>query len=297
MEKEFRELTVKTKEEANVILVGIPYDGGCSCGSGASQAPKTIRELSSYLPPFTMDGSKIDNINIFDYGDIEIVSDYYEEIEKKAKTIFSFNKFPLFIGGDHSVSISLEKAFLEHAQNNNKIPVIIHIDAHPDICDFYDNSYYSHACPNMRAIDNGYLPENIVLIGIRGYEEQEVKYLNNHPELKVYQASFLNDGGFSIALEEIKKRFANDQYAIYLSYDIDANDPSFAPGTGTPEAFGLNSYKLMLFIKELFISLPIEAMDLVEVSPQLDNNNITSWLALKTIYEMFKIIGKRGNRI
>lgn len=80
---------------------------------------------------------------------------------------------------------------------------------------------------------------------------------------------------------------------IYLSYDIDANDPSFAPGTGTPEAFGLNSNELMLFIKELFINLPIKAMDIVEVSPPLDSNDITSWLSLKTLYEIFEILKKK----
>ena len=82
-------------------------------------------------------------------------------------------------------------------------------------------------------------------------------------------------------------------YVCYLSYDIDANDPSFAPGTGTPEAFGLDSYKLMKFIKTLFKKLNIAAMDIVEVSPPLDVNNITSWLALKTLYEIFAVLNEK----
>ena len=83
---------------------------------------------------------------------------------------------------------------------------------------------------------------------------------------------------------------------IYLSYDIDINDPSFAPGTGTPEAFGINSYELICFIKNLFINLNIGAMDLVEISPKLDNNNITSWLGIKTLYEVFEILSEVKNK-
>lgn len=283
----FRDLMTKNIDESDVILVGIPYDLGCSCGKGASLAPSVIRELSSYLPPFTQDGKSLKNIKMFDYGDISS----FDEIEGKFSTVLRNNKFNLIIGGDHSVSIPTQKSFYEYAKSLNKTPVIIHIDAHPDICDFYDGSKYSHACTNMRAIENGYDKENITLVGIRGYEEQEVIFLGNHPELKVYNASYLNDFGFKDTIEYLFQKYKdNDKYLIYLSYDIDANDPSFAPGTGTPEAFGLNSIELMKFIKELVANLPIKVLDIVEISPILDTNNITSWLALKTIYEVLALI-------
>lgn len=294
MEKPFRGLLCSHINEANVVLTGLPYDLGCSCGTGANLAPKVMRELSAFLPPLTMNGESIVPLKIYDNGDIEPTNDYYNAVEAKTKELFCLNKFLLFIGGDHSVSIPLEKNFLESAKKQNKIPVIIHIDAHPDICDEYDGSRYSHACPNMRAIDNGYLTENINLIGIRGYEQQEVDYFNEHPEIKVVNGSYINEHGFNETLEYLKNKYQNDKYTVYLSYDIDANDPSFAPGTGTPEAFGLNSYQLMKFIKELITELPINAMDIVEVSPSLDCNNITSWLALKTLYEIFEIILKRA---
>lgn len=290
-EEFFRDLLTNDLEESDVILLGIPYDEGCSCGKGASLAPKVIRELSSFLPPFTADGKSLKNLKIYDYKDVF----EFSKIEDKFTEILNCNKFNLVLGGDHSVSIPTEKAFLDYATSLKKTPVIIHIDAHPDICDFYDGSKYSHACTNKRAIDNGYKTENIVLVGIRGYEEQEVIYLNQHKELEVYNASYLNEFGFDKVLESLFKKYKDDKYLVYLSYDIDANDPSFAPGTGTPEAFGLNSIKLLNFIKELFLNLPIKVMDIVEVSPVLDNNNITSWLALKTIYEILGILSiERG---
>ena len=286
VEEFFRDLLINDIEESDIILLGIPYDEGCSCGKGASLAPKVIRELSCFLPPFTADGASLKNLKMYDYGDVL----EFSKIEEKFKEVLNHNKFNLVLGGDHSVSIPTQKAFLDYAKSLNKIPVIIHIDAHPDICDFYDGSKYSHACTNMRAIENGYKTEDITLVGIRGYEEQEVIYLNNHKELEVYNASYLNEFGFDKTLKSLLQRYKNsDEHLVYLSYDIDANDPSFAPGTGTPEAFGLNSIKLLNFIKELFLNLPIKVMDIVEVSPVLDTNNITSWLALKTIYEILGI--------
>lgn len=266
--------------------MGIPFDNGCSCGLGAKYAPQVIRELSTYLPPYTEVGESIKGFKLHDYGDI---TDFVLVMELVVKALQQ-NKFNLAIGGDHSVSIYLQKAFYKYALDVNKTPVIIHIDAHPDICDIYDNKIDSHATTIKRAIDNGYDFDNIILIGIRGFEEQEVVYLNEHPEIKVFSSFFLNKNGFDELLNYLINKYNHDDYIVYLSYDIDALDPSFAPGTGTPEAFGLNNRALTNFILELFKSLPILAMDIVEISPPLDNNNITSWLALKTLYEVFKII-------
>ncbi len=234
MSEYFRDLQTFEIEESNVILTGIPYDEGCSCGGGASLAPDKIRQLSSYLPPLSMDGDLLTKIKLFDFGNLEKTnSQFFELLKDEALKRFILNKFPIYIGGDHSVSIPLEQAFYDYATMNNKIPVIIHLDAHPDICDYYDGSIYSHACTNRRSVDYGYKPENIVLIGIRGFEEQEVKYFSEHPELKVYTSNECYKLGIDNIINELNSRF-DDRHMIYLSYDIDINDPSYAPGTGTP---------------------------------------------------------------
>lgn len=285
----FRDLTTNDIEKSNVIICGIPYDEGCSCGGGASLAPDKIRELSSFLPPLSMDGDLLTKIKLFDYGNVNKCDHYFSKLKEVASKIISTKKFPIFIGGDHSVSIPLEEAFYDHCKQNNKIPAIIHLDAHPDICDFYDGSKLSHACTNKRSIDYGYETENVVLIGIRGFEEQEVIYFKEHPEIKVYTANMLYSEGVSKIVNDLKNKF-DDRYAIYLSYDIDINDPSFAPGTGTPEAFGPTSRMVLELVLGLFTNLNIKAFDIVEVSPKLDCNDITSWLALKTIYEVFNVL-------
>lgn len=290
----FRRLLVDDINKADVILTGIPYDEGASCGSGAHLAPKTMRALSAYLPPLTKDGNDISSLKIFDSGDIKKCKDYFKTIEKEALNHFKSDKFNIFLGGDHSVTIPLQKAFFDYCKQNNKIPAIIHLDAHPDICDVYDGSKVSHACTNRRSIDNGYNPSDITLIGIRGYEKQEVEYFNLHPEIDVYSTTKVHQMGVESIINEVVKKY-DDRYAIYLSYDIDINDPAYAPGTGTPEAFGLTSFEVLTIVTELFKKAPIKAFDIVEISPLLDINNITSWLALKTLYEVFEILIAKKN--
>ena len=286
----FRGLLTNNILNSDVIITGIPYDEGCSVGKGASLAPLKIKELSSFLPPLSMDGDLLTSLKLFDNGNIEVCENYFDVLYKKASEVFNYNKFPIFIGGDHSITIPLQQAFYDHCKENNKTPVIIHLDAHPDICDFYDDSKYSHACTNKRSIDYGYEKENVVMVGIRGFEEQEVIYFKENPEIKVYTANDCYKLSIQEIINQISKKYNDEKYAIYLSYDIDINDPSFAPGTGTPEAFGLTSKMVLELILGLFTNLNIKAFDIVEVSPTLDCNDITSWLALKTMYEVFKVL-------
>lgn len=297
----FRDLKTNKVDLAKVILTGIPFDKNASIGKGASLAPKRLRELSYDNPATTMDGIIISEAKIFDSGDVvyenESNQDYFKKIEEHLYKTLKTDKFNLVFGGDHSVAIGTQEAFKKYALSKGKIPAIIHIDAHPDICDSYEGTIYSHACPIKRAIDNGYETKNIVIIGARSYEEQEVHYLAKHPEIKVYKSSYINEFGISHMLNEIKAKF-DDKYLIYLSYDIDANDPSFAPGTGTPETFGLHSKTVLDIIVSLIRDFNVQMMDIVEIAPPLDNNDITSWLALKTLYEvLYELLKKQTNRL
>ena len=150
----------------------------------------------------------------------------------------------------------------------------------------------SHACTNKRAINNGLMTSNLVMLGIRGFEAYEVTYLKQHPEIDVYTSTYINDNGIDGIIKKLKKRFDNELYEVYLSYDIDANDPSYAPGPGTPDHFGVDSQTILKFITSIISSLNVKVMDIVEVSPPLDVNNVTSWLVLKTLLEIFEILKK-----
>lgn len=293
----FREMKTLKIEEANVILGSASYDGGCSCGSGTSFAPNKLRELSRYLPCYDANFHNLEKIKIYDYCDVSLATtqeNFYNTLEQKAKEILEYNRFMLFFGGDHSISVPLEKAFYDKYNSQGKHPVIIHIDAHMDILDEYMGSKMSHACPNRRAIENGYLPSDINMIGIRSYEKGEVEYKNSHPELHVITADEFRNSNVKDIVKNIKRQYS-DNAVYYVSFDIDAVDPGFAPGTGTPETFGLSPMEMRNLFEEIFTNLDVKAMDLVEISPSLDINDITSWLGLKLLYEILYQKFIRGN--
>lgn len=289
----WREISVRNEKDANVLIAGIAFDKACSVGKGSRLAPNKIRRLSSFLPAATKDGESIEELKLYDFGNIGNNRTKFKTLEEKSKSIFDYNKFTIFLGGDHSVSIPLQKSFYEHYSKLNKIPAIIHIDAHPDFCDIYEESKYSHACTNYRAYDHGYKLENIVLLGIRGFEQQEIELFKNHPEIHIIKASTILEKGIDV-IKSLKEKF-DDKYAIYLSFDIDAIDPAYAPGTGTPEAFGITSKQANEIINYFVQNLPVKAFDIVEISPKLDVNDVTSWTALKILYEVFNSLLKKLN--
>lgn len=292
MKNEFRDLTVETLDEANVSLIGIPLDKNASIGKGARYAPKVLRELSSDLPATDRKGNSLKGIKIFDNGDLKTSN--FDKLKLGLDSFLNNDKFHIVLGGDHSIAIATNRAFFDKCKKENKIPVIIHIDAHPDICDVYKGSKYSHACPIARALDYGYEDKNITLVGIRGFEEQEIETFKKHPLIDVFKANDIKEMGTDLLISLLKSKYSGDDYKFYISYDIDANDPSFAPGTGTPEAFGLTNLDTMHLVCKLIKNFDVDILEIVEIAPPLDVNNITSWLALKTIYEAFNVLLKKG---
>lgn len=290
----WRDLLVEDLSVADIVLLGIPFDENCSCGEGTRFAPDKLRELSGYLPPVTENGEII-FAKLFDFGNVdkeESIEFFFKKVATKAFEVISSGKFPIFLGGDHSVSIPLKQAFAKFHQG--KRIGIIHFDAHADICDIYDDSKLSHASVNARALETGFKDSDIMMVGIRSFEIQELSFLENHPH-QVFLASQLDSLKETGIANEIITYFASFD-AIYLSVDIDVLDPAYAPGTGTPEAGGLSSRRLINIIRKLVQQLPIKAMDLVEISPPRDVNDITSWAGLKLLLEVFSIKGQKKGR-
>ena len=169
----------------------------------------------------------------------------------------------------------------------------IHFDSHPDLCDEYEGSRWSHACPLRRVLEDHISPRDLAQIGIRSYESEEIDLYREHPELLVIKAYDIFKNGYQEAINRIVSHFKGYD-ALYLTLDIDVLDPAFAPGTGTPEAGGLSSRELLEILNQLMEQLPIKAMDLVEISPSLDTTNqITSWAGAKIIYEILGQLHKK----
>ena len=285
----FRGLLTEDYSKSNVVLLGVPFDQNCSINAGSYKAPNKLRELSWWLPPYSMDGEPLDHIKIFDSGDIKAHS--FEDIEKRSE-IFNDDKLKLIFGGDHSISIPFQRQFIDKCKIENLEPVIIHIDAHCDICDVYLGSKYSHACTVRRALDNGLKEENLFMIGIREFEPDGYNYLiNRKNDVHLFKASEVLENGLDRFFNEIKIK--NDgKHAFYISFDIDSLDASYVPGTGTPETCGLTPLMLRQILRLLATFNNIKCLDLVEVAPPLDVNDITSWAGIKLLYEFFAKFGK-----
>ncbi|HVI39032.1 MAG TPA: agmatinase [Anaerovoracaceae bacterium] len=289
--KPWGELNTSEAEDAKVCVMGVPFDGAVSCGKGTALAPEKIRALSRYLPATTETGKIIKNLKVCDMGDVAIDLDwnrYYQEVEDEAYSLMKKDKFSLFLGGDHSVTIPLHRAFGRYAKEKGIQKIgVIHFDSHADICDTYDNHKWSHACTERRTVEDVITPGDLAYLGLRSYEVEELEYFDAHPEVLVMKAHDVFKDGYAACYKKLEEKF-KDYDAVYFTLDIDVVDPAFAPGTGTPEAGGLTSREILELTKLVLGNLPVKAMDIVEVSPPLDQeNDITSWLALKIIYEVF----------
>jgi agmatinase len=278
-------------EKARICIMGVPFDGGASLGKGASSAPLTIRLLAADgMPGVTEDRAILKEELIYDAGDVPVNLNwekYFQEVEDKASELLKHDTFCLFIGGDHSVTIPLQRAFGEYQKEIQAGKIgIIHLDAHPDLCHHFDGHKWSHANTEARALEDVISPEDLCFAGVRAFEEEEIVLLNKHPEISVYTAGDISLEGIANIYTKIENQF-KDYDAVYLTVDIDVLDPAFAPGTGTPVSGGLTSRELTELVKRIILHLPVKAMDIVEVSPPLDVNNITSWAAIRVMHEVF----------
>lgn len=278
---------------APVAILGIPFDAAVSFRPGASHAPERLRMFSSHVTPITEEGIGLRPGMIHDYGDVERDLDwarYFDAVTQAALESLA-HPFTLFLGGDHSVTIPLHRAF---DQVIGKPFGILHIDAHPDLCDTFEGHRWSHACTERRALElPNVTPEGLVFCGIRSWEQQELDLLAHNPGIGMHSARSIHQRGIEAVAQSVIEQLSRFE-AIYLTLDIDCLDPAYAPGTGTPEAGGLTSRQLLEFLRLIFEKLPIRAMDIVEVSPPLDYSDITTVAALKVIYEVLGWVQGRG---
>lgn len=281
----------QSPEDAKICIMGIPFDNAVSLKKGASEGPGRMRELSVDMSDVTEDMIPIADNLLYDLGDLPVTLDwenYFKQVEKEAYQLMQFQKFCIFLGGDHSVTIPLHKAFgrYQREQKENAKIGVIHFDAHYDLCSKYDGHIWSHACTETRALESVISGENLTFVGIRVAELDELETLKKNPGIETIRAVDVYKEGPQSVSRKLKERY-KDYDAIYLTLDIDVLDPACAPGTGTPSVGGLSSRELLEIIKEVFDVLPVKAMDIVEVAPPLDVNDITSWAALGILHQIF----------
>ncbi len=274
---------VSDDPDAEVGVLGVPFDGAVSFRRGTAFAPARLRELTPHIAPCAEEGRPL-AVRVRDYGDVPAHLDwprYFAEVEEAALLALQ-HPLALFLGGDHAVTIPLMRAFQRAVDGPFGV---LHFDAHPDLCDSYDGSRWSHACTERRALElTGLDPQHLVFVGLRSFVEEEWELLQRQPEIAVFTARQCARRGIDEIAAAVVERL-HGVPAVYFTLDIDGLDPAHAPGTGTPEAGGLTTRELLELVHVIFERLPVRALDVVEVAPPLDHADITSFAALKVIYE------------
>jgi agmatinase len=287
-----------TLDDSDFTVIGVPYDGAACARKGAALAPERLRFWSTHLTPFSEDRTRLGDIRIYDAGDIPIddqvrdtsttLSASFDRVRERVAVL---PNVPIILGGDHSISIPVFQAQRERYQDQRL--GVLWVDAHPDLCDVFTGSRLSHACVLRRALEFGISPEDVCLVGVRSWEDQEIDLIENGG-LNVYTAASIAERGIrSIAYSVHSKLRLCD--AVHISLDIDCLDPAFAPGTGIPESGGLTSREVITLIKSMQ-GLPLVGLDVVEVSPPIDPSEATVFAALKIIMEYIALFAREKQR-
>lgn len=263
-------------QEAECVLVGVPMDFTCSFRPGTRFGPQKIREVSPGIEEYSvyMDKS-LDDVLFYDCGDLDLpignVEKSLEITGASAEEIISDGKFPLFIGGEHLISVPvIRKVFRKYGEEL----VVIQFDAHADLRGGYLGCDFSHASAVRRLLD--FMPgRNIYQFGIRSGTREEFDFARNNTNLHKFDV-----------LEPLMKALPTiGRRPVYLTLDIDVADPSYANGTGTPEPGGISSGELLQAV-HAFKGLNLVGFDLVEVSPPYDLSDRTALLAAKIIRDV-----------
>ena len=275
-----------TPENSDFSIIGIPYDGLASVRKGAALAPERLRYWSRHLTPFSEDRTRLRDFTVCDLGDIQI-TDPVRDFELVCQKVATLPNMPIMLGGDHSVTIPILQGQRERYKDQRL--GVLWVDAHPDLCDDYDGSKLSHACVLRRGIEFGIDPQDICMVGLRSWEDQEIDMIENGG-VHVYTAADVAERGMRHVADSLRN-ILNDCDAIHISLDIDCLDPSVAPGTGIPEFGGLTSRDVLTLIKSLQ-GLPLVGLDVVEIAPPLDLSESTVFAGLKIIMEFIAVIAR-----
>ena len=267
-------------ENSKYVVFGAPHDMTTCYRPGTRFGPPAIRESSLNIETYSYFSQRdMSEVRIHDIGDAFLTGTHMNrlsQIESIIKEINHWGKKPIMLGGEHSITIPVRETF-------NKDVLFVIFDAHADLREQYLDDPYSHACMTKRLLDK-VNTDQILQVGIRGQSLEEIEFVKENKDLIQLRSYDINKNGFDWTINKFKDKI--DQFdKIYISVDIDGYDPSFAPGTGTPEAMGLDPF-LVFSLIHLIPNDKIVGLDLNEVSPPYDPSGITSVLAAKTIYEI-----------
>lgn len=273
--------------EVEIGLVGTPWDSGTTNRPGPRHGPRQLRDASTMIRaqhPVTLQ-RPFEAANCADLGDVgpnpASIPDTLERITSFYASLKANVIRPLTAGGDHLCSLPILRGIASHAPLG-----MIHFDSHTDLFhSYFGGEMYTHGTPFRRAVEEGLLdPKRIVQIGIRGtmYDTEDLDFAAS-VGVRVIRIEELFARGIADVMAEARAIVGTAP--VYVSYDIDFVDPAFAPGTGTPEVGGPNSFQALEVCRHLH-GLDIRGADLVEVSPPFDPSGATAFLGVSIMFEL-----------
>ncbi len=285
---------VRTLEDVDVAVIGVPFDTGVTYRVGGRFGPNAVRAASVMLRPYNanLDVKPFEVLSCVDYGDVAIVPGYtersYAAIEEAVGPIVEAGVVPLLIGGDHACTLPHLRA------TRSRGPVaVIDFDSHTDAWDSYFGEKYNHGTWMRRAIEEGLVDVgHSIEVGLRGplYDAGDWTSLRSELGLEYLTTEDVLAGGPAATAAAIRER-VGDRPA-FISFDIDVVDPAFAPGTGTPEPGGLSSHDALAIVRAL-TGVDFVGFDVVEVIPAYDPAGQTAFLAANLAYEMLSLVALR----
>ena len=293
----------ETYADADVVILGAPFDGGTSHRAGTRFGPRFIRQ-TCYLPhdghrpslALRVDGLGTD-LRVYDAGDVEMYSGDAErsvrDLQAAVYAVTSTGAIPLVLGGDHTIAWPDAAGVAQHLGQGRVS--MIHFDAHADTGNIEFGSLIGHGQPMRRLIESGALRgDRFLQIGLRGYwPEPETLDWMAEQRMRSYEMTEIVARGLGECLTEAFGIATDDCDGVFLSVDIDVCDPGHAPGTGTPEPGGLTARELLDSVRRIAYELPVVGVDVVEVSPPYDHADITSFLANRVVLETLSGIARR----
>lgn len=282
---------VKTTENIDYAIIGVPFDTGVTYRPGQRFGPSAIREISSLIKPYNVPQhiNVVDELSGVDYGDVSVnpgyILDTYERMEKGILPIVKAGIIPICLGGDHSITLGELRAI---AKVHGPV-ALVHFDSHFDTIDEYFGKKYNHGTVFRRALEEGLIDvDHSIQIGMRGtfYSPDD---LNGSKDLgfEVITSFEMREIGIDETIKRILKRVGDSK--AFFTFDIDFVDPAYAPGTGTIEVGGWTSADALHMVRSLK-DINFVGYDLVEVLPSYDPSQITAFLAANIVFEFISLI-------
>jgi guanidinopropionase len=287
----------------DIGLIGVPWDGGTTNRAGARHGPRAIRDQSSLMRrihPVTRT-APYQLARVADLGDVPVnpcdIADTLAHIEQFFARVKNAGAVPLSAGGDHLVTLPIFRGIVDKSR-----PVgMVHFDAHSDTWDRYFGDFkYTHGTPFRRAVEEGLLdPRRTVQIGIRGslYAADDLDWALAQGMRVITIEEYFKLGPATVVAEA---RRIVGKGPTYVSFDVDALDPVYAPGTGTPEVGGFSTFDAQQMLRGLR-GLDLVGGDVVEVSPPFDAGGATALVGATMMFEILCVLAeavaaRRGSR-